>query len=321
MTMRIRRILFAIREPLLVPPGILRKVGSLCRASGARLELFHAADLSGVLGQPIAGRAGRAPVTQEVAIEHIRERLDRIARSAPLKGPRVDICVNFDRPPHEAIVRRVLETRPDLVIASTHTHGLGSRLFLRNTDWELIRHCPCPLLLIKSSRAYESRSVLVAVDPFHAHAKPAKLDRQLLAVGKLLAGLLAARLHVLHAYMPLIAGFQGPLGEPVLWEDPTIEDVHTAQVRREFDRFARQAGIPAARRHLLVGDVPGELRATAVSVKAGIVVMGAVSRSGLSRLFIGSTAERTLDRLACDVLIVKPPGFKVAIPRRPPRRG
>jgi universal stress protein E len=40
------------------------------------------------------------------------------------------------------------------------------------------------------------------------------------------------------------------------------------------------------------------------------MVMGAVSRSGLDRIFLGSTAERVLDRLPCDLLIVKPKGFQ-----------
>ena len=34
--------------------------------------------------------------------------------------------------------------------------------------------------------------------------------------------------------------------------------------------------------------------------------MGAVSRAGLKRIFIGSTAEHVLDSLHCDVLVVKP---------------
>jgi universal stress protein E len=38
--------------------------------------------------------------------------------------------------------------------------------------------------------------------------------------------------------------------------------------------------------------------------------MGAVSRSALERLFIGSTAEEVLDRVPCDLLIVKADGFK-----------
>jgi universal stress protein E len=44
--------------------------------------------------------------------------------------------------------------------------------------------------------------------------------------------------------------------------------------------------------------------------------MGAVSRSGLKRLFVGSTAERMIDHLGCDVLVLKPAGFKSPVSRR-----
>jgi universal stress protein E len=42
--------------------------------------------------------------------------------------------------------------------------------------------------------------------------------------------------------------------------------------------------------------------------------MGAISRSRLRELFIGSTAERILDRLHCDVLVVKPGDFAEDLP-------
>jgi hypothetical protein len=38
--------------------------------------------------------------------------------------------------------------------------------------------------------------------------------------------------------------------------------------------------------------------------------MGAVSRSAIKRFFIGNAAERALDRLSCDVLVVKPRSFR-----------
>jgi universal stress protein E len=43
--------------------------------------------------------------------------------------------------------------------------------------------------------------------------------------------------------------------------------------------------------------------------------MGAVSRSGLKRLFIGNTAEQILDALECDVLVVKPATFTTSVRR------
>ena len=49
-------------------------------------------------------------------------------------------------------------------------------------------------------------------------------------------------------------------------------------------------------------------------LRADVVIMGAVSRSGLKGLFLGNTAEDVLDRLHCDLLIVKPDGFAAILP-------
>jgi hypothetical protein len=66
-----------------------------------------------------------------------------------------------------------------------------------------------------------------------------------------------------------------------------------------------------------MGEVADELSAFARRSSTAAVVMGAVSRSAITRLFIGNAAERALDRLNCDVLIVKPRGFRSSVRRRP----
>jgi len=47
--------------------------------------------------------------------------------------------------------------------------------------------------------------------------------------------------------------------------------------------------------------------------EASVVVLGAISRSRLDQVFIGNTAERVLDELTCDVIVVKPDGFVTPI--------
>jgi hypothetical protein len=42
--------------------------------------------------------------------------------------------------------------------------------------------------------------------------------------------------------------------------------------------------------------------------------MGSVARTGLKALLIGNSAERILDALDCDVLVVKPRGFRSKVP-------
>ena len=40
-----------------------------------------------------------------------------------------------------------------------------------------------------------------------------------------------------------------------------------------------------------------------------LVIMGSIARSRLENAIVGSTAEKVLDRLGCDVLVLKPKGF------------
>ncbi len=298
-----RRILVAVRDPVRVPRAQLKKAARLARLSGARIELFHSLGSVRLPGRdPIAVKANRA--------------LERLKGQRCFAGLKVTSHMHWDYPPHEAVIRRALETRADFIVAASASHGLGRRMFLENTDWELIRHCPVPLLFVKSSRDYARPAVLAAVDPFHAHAKPAALDARLLARGAQITRLLHGKLHMFHAYLPLVVNMLVPIDQGPIWMPREAEQAHALATERAFNRLAESAGIPAARRHLTIGDVPDRLVAAVRRSGAQIVVMGAVSRSGLKRFFIGSTAEIVLDALHCDVLILKPRGFTTRVPRR-----
>jgi universal stress protein E len=302
MAKKVRRILVAVRELEKASASLLRKSAVLGKAFGARIELAHV--ITGLQREPVADA---------------ERRLRRFERSSALVGCRVQSGVLVDRPVHEAIIRRALASGAELVVAGTETRGRARRWFLRNTDWELIRHCPCPLLLAKSGRVREHPVILAALDPFHVHAKPAHLDEELLAAGQSLAERLGGTLHALHAYMPPVSAVEGPLGQPLMWPSPELEQLHTAQVRRAFDRLCERAKVPPARRHLMMGDLASQLRATIARAHVAVVVMGAVSRSAIRRALIGSSAERVLDQIPCDVLIVKPRGFRTQVRRRPTR--
>ncbi len=220
-------------------------------------------------------------------------------------------AATWDFPPHEAIIRRAIVSKTDLVIASAQPQATGGRLLLANTDWELIRHCPCPVLVVKNARAWRKPAVIASIDPFHAHDKPASLDRRILEAGQYVARELKGGLHVFHAYMPMPVIAPGPAGQPLAVVVPLeMEQVHSAQIEQVFDRVAARAEVPPRRRHLRMGSTADELDRVIRETRAGLIVLGAVSRSGLKRLFIGSTAETVLDRVDCDLLVVKPTGVQ-----------
>jgi universal stress protein E len=315
MKRQMRHILVAVADVDHAPRSELRKAGALAKASGASVELFHAIDAPDP-GRSYPETATQASVTRQRAamVARSQARLERFARDPSFQGVKVTCAAAWDHPVYDAIGRRALATRSDLVIAASRGHRFGTRLVLRNTDWELIRHCPVPLLLVKSRRQYQRPTVVTAVDPFHAHAKPANLDSQLLAAADQLTALLKGTLHVFHAYMPLPVFEPTPFSGPALEVyDPEVEAWHRQQVAQAINKLAENAGIPRTQRHIAMGDVAGELSVLTRRTRCSIVVMGAVSRSALKRFFIGNTAEHVLDRVACDVLIVKPRNFAPSV--------
>jgi universal stress protein E len=318
MATQIRQVLVAIGDLRRTPRGELRKAGILARAARAKMELFHAID------EPDPERSFPETATfQEVEtlraaiVQKYERRLERFARDPALRGVTVRCTASWDYPPHDAVVRRALAAHCDLVIAAARGHRFGARMVLRNTDWELIRHCPVPLLLVKSARRYRRPLVLTAVDPFHRHARPASLDSRLVQAGGELARLLRGSLQMFHAYMPLVgAQPMAMAAAPLVMMPPEVEEAHGQQVTRVVGALADKAGIARKHCHIRMGEVSDQLSAFARRSGTAIVVMGAVSRTAIARLFIGNAAERTLDRLTCDVLVVKPRDFRSGVESR-----
>ena len=84
----------------------------------------------------------------------------------------------------------------------------------------------------------------------------------------------------------------------------------------KLERLVGPMGVPESRRHLIGRHPTDAIVQVAAETASAVVVMGAIARSGLKRLLIGNTAEKVLDHLDCDLLIVKPAGLV----KRPPRR-
>jgi universal stress protein E len=107
----------------------------------------------------------------------------------------------------------------------------------------------------------------------------------------------------MHANYPSIVGLEPPVNHS--WSTLSYEELKE-QERQAFEALRAAAAIPRTRAHLVEGNPAREIPRTARQLGAAIVVMGALSRSGLQRVFIGNTAERVLGSLNCDVLVVKP---------------
>jgi len=245
---------------------------------------------------------------RENLLSILRERLESLAAPLREKGLEVGVDVAWDHPLDEGVVRKVVASKPWLVAKDTHHHSVLKRTILSNTDWHLIRQCPAPLFLVKPTPIADQPKVYAAVDPVHVHDKPAQLDHKIFEFAKTFAEGIGAELHVVHTYA-LPTGVGIPEGASVVEIAEAVEQEH----RQAFADFIAAHRVPTENAHLVEGQAHERLAEIADEQGVDVIVMGAVSRSGLDRIFLGSTAERVLDRLSSDLLIIKPEGFEPSV--------
>ena len=221
----------------------------------------------------------------------------------------------WDHPLYADIVRRASAMRADIVFKDTHHHSAVSRALLTHSAWNLIRTCPAPLWLARTRKLPEQAVILAAIDPMNEHDKPAALDDEILVLGKMLAEKTGAEIRAFHSYDPRIAIATATANAfvPVSLPLDEFEDRMREQHEKRFNEVTGFHGIDDNKTHLMAGLTHEELPQLATDVDATVVVMGAVARNRWKRLFIGATAERTLDHLPCDLLIVKPDWFKTPV--------
>jgi len=307
-------IMVALADPMAQPGPLLARAGEIASRSGARVTVFHSLYSPFLTGQQFYAE-GELQRAIAAMVDASKAELETLAKPLRAMGIDVHVRVRWDYPPHESIVREVLREKIGLLLVGTHRHSRVARLVLTNTDWQLIRSCPCPVLLVKSRQPYDNAPVLVSVDPMHSNAKPETLDARLVEAGRDFAALFGSPLHVAHFHsfgLPMMVGF---MVEPVP-VPPQVSEAYVSEVKEAFAALVKPIALPQARQHLQPGFPVEELPLLASEIGAGVVVMGAVSRSAVKRLFIGNTAESVIDTVPCDVLVIKPDDFRTDVPKR-----
>jgi universal stress protein E len=231
---------------------------------------------------------------------------------ADLAAAKVDFSVTKSdlQPRYETVLKQADASGADLIIRISGEHGRLKRLFVGTTDWDLIRHAKQPLWLVPSDgRDISGADVMAAVDPMHPEDEHMALDKRILGFANDLAKALDGSLHVFHAFQlnPLV--IPAPTGAvmtpPTVQADAgLLEQVESAH-KASLDKLLEGHGLEDSRVHMLEGDPATKIDEVIDANKVGVVVAGAISRSWLDRLLIGSTAESLLDAVNCDLVFVK----------------
>jgi len=307
----------AVIDPTTDDQPAMRRATWLARQAGAELELLVCYYNEYLSGDRLFDSPSLENARSEV-IANQEEHLEQLAEPIRETGVVVKTTAAWDHPLYEGIVRRAIAGGADIVFKDTHHHSAVERALLTNTDWNLIRTCPAPLWLVKPIEFADSPIFVAAIDPMNQHDKPAALDDEILQVAKLLGEKTNGKISVFHSYDPRIAVATATANAyiPVSLPFDEIEQQMHEDHQKRFNEITSFHGLDDDQTHLVAGLTHEELPLIAKNLHADVVIMGAVARNRWKRLFIGATAERTLEHLPCDLLIVKPDWFQTPVESR-----
>jgi universal stress protein E len=208
---------------------------------------------------------------------------------------------------YESVIQIALKVEADLIFKPMRQHSIVRRVVLTSTDWNLIRFCPTPVLLVSDQEVVRGKPVVAAIDVCNAEEKHAELNHIVLGQATTVAEVLESKVHCVNAWNVSSAVMAAGSIDPTPYE---IAHAKKNDHLQESKSLCQKYDIPADRIIVEEGTPEFVINTAAEELDAGVLVIGTVARSGISGLFIGNTAEAVLEGSAIDIMVVKQPDFE-----------
>lgn len=244
---------------------------------------------------------------QSIVIRENKEWLDTLAAPYREKGQEINCQVQWHNRPFQAAIQLILAKGYDLLIKSTHPHSRLSAILFTPTDWNLLRKCPIPLLLVKEKSWPENGNILCAIDcKSMQDDEHHDLNESILTEANDIATMIKSNVHMVNAYP------SPPIN--IMMELPEFDSIHYEDGLKKFHQntlhdYASKYQIDYKNTHLQQGLPEDVISKVAKEINAELVILGTVGSSGLGATLLGHTAEQVIDKLDSDLLALKPKGF------------
>lgn len=194
-------------------------------------------------------------------------------------GVTVQVDVEWKRNWYEGVVQASERYSVDGVVKASREHTVAQRRLKRTSDWTLIRECACPVLLVKGDGSHRAHTILAALDTRGDQESYRALNQKILDMCQEFFEHTDTDVHYISAYEELVD-------------------------RPDRGALTRACNVPSEQIHIVMDEAHDAILKVAEQVGAGMVVMGTSARSGLSAMLNSNAAEKVLDELNCDLLVM-----------------
>ena len=278
--------------------AVVAQAHALALGTGAKLVFVAVLDLTAEAEAFLAShhQAG-TPSVQELAADHLAK-LVETATSAGIHAES-EVVVGS---PWRALSDAAERHHSDLILVGARAHHWGERGLFGSTGQKLIRHAKAPVWICKPEELRDVREIAVAID---GQAASLALLNSAIAI----AGAIRARLFIFHAATLSAAGYLQSVGvtKERVEELKSIERerisgvLHSLLVQTDYRTLHHGVKVD------IVDGTPEETIPEFITAnEVDLLLIGTHSRSDLTAMFLGSTAERLLNTVRCSLLTLKP---------------
>jgi nucleotide-binding universal stress UspA family protein len=254
----------------------------------------------------------------DIAVTENLDQLEKVVAAGKTSG--IDIKANvLVGKPFLEIIRQVLRNKHDLVIKCVDSTESFRNTLFGSTDMHLMRKCPCPVWIVKSTEHEQHRRIMAAVDQAPGNEVKDVLNRQILEMSTSLALAEFSELHIVHAWTlygeSQLRSQRIPISEvevdAMVAEEASERRRWLKDLVRTYSGRADNDAVDyvGPQLHVIKGDAKRVVPEAAHQLDVDLIIMGTVARAGIPGFFMGNTAESILNQIDCSVLTIKPPGF------------
>ncbi|OOF69598.1 universal stress protein UspE [Rodentibacter caecimuris] len=202
-------------------------------------------------------------------------------------------------------IRQEVENNPyDLVIKYTKDEESLTSLIFTPLDWQLLRKCPIPVLMVRDGDWKHQRRILVAVNVSGEQEYHNEFNKELVSTGISLAeNLNRGNVHLVAAYPITPINMAIDLPE---FNHSDNENSIRGQHLINMKTLRQQFSIDEDHTHVYEGFPEEVIPKVAQAIEAELVILGTIGRTGLSAALLGNTAEHVISKLSCNLLAIKP---------------
>jgi nucleotide-binding universal stress UspA family protein len=262
---------FAVIDPERFVQPAFERAEWIAARNGAVLHLYCCLGEEGVAATEPAAK---------FAVERAVRWLERLTREAGEYQLQTEIEVEWNPNWRERLAEAARDSQADLIVKTVSRHSGLARQLKVTADWTLLQKANRPVLLIDPLRPPQPSKVLAAVKLNPDSEEYQVLNQQVVSTSHRVAAALEGELHAVTVYK----------GD---------------QIHFDRQKFADSCGLPRNRVHAFEGAPHKGIAEAVRELGSDILVIGRASRHvGGSGSIIGATAERIIDAVDTDLVVI-----------------